>query len=120
MAVNVNKGYTAGKINRTPSPDQISQVRNPGKVSYGMNFDTHPSSLPPGTAARSILGQNLAESSDDGESVLQKVIEGGVAGRDDRVPADGNVQTRTVSDTPYPTTFGMKGATPGPKIPGAK
>jgi hypothetical protein len=119
MAVNVNKGYSAGKVLRTPAPDEISQVRNPGKVSYGMNFDTTPSSVPPGKAVRSTLGQNLMESSDDGQGVLQKIIEGGVAGRDDRIPADGNVQQRTVSADPYPTTRGMKGASSGPKIPGA-
>lgn len=119
MAVNVNKGYTAGKINRTPAPDEISQVRSPTKSGYGMNFDTGPVSLTPGVARRSVLGQNLMESSDDGQGVLQKIIEGGIAGRDDRIPADGNAQQRTVSADPYPITRGMKGASVGPKIPGA-
>lgn len=108
MAVNVNKGYSAGKILRTPAPDEVTSVRSPTKAGYGMNGDTSGSSVPPGKAVRSILGQNLMESQDDGEGVLQKIIEGGVAGRDDRVPADGNVQQRTVSANPYPITRGMK------------
>ena len=119
MAITNGKQKPA-KILRTPAPDEISQVRNPGKVGYGMNFDTHSPVIAPGMAVRSPLGQNLMESQDDGEGVLQKVIDGGIAGRDDRVPADGNLQLRTVSDTPYPTTFGCGGAKPGPKIPGAK
>jgi hypothetical protein len=120
MAVNVNKGYSAGKILRTPAPDEVTSVRSPTKAGYGMNGDASGSSVPPCKAVRSVLGQNLMESQDDGDGVLQKIIEGGVAGRGDRVPADGNLQTRTVSVTPYPTAFGCGGAKPGPKIPGAK
>jgi hypothetical protein len=39
----------------------------------------------------------------------KKIIEGGVAGRDDRIPADGvDWQQRTVSDTQYPAAHGMR------------
>jgi hypothetical protein len=106
------------KILRTPAPDEITNVRHPSAAGPGMN-GPHPSFVAPGQASESVLGQNLRQSSDP-EDLLGNVIRSGVSGRDDRVPADGNTQTRSVSDTPYPTTFGMKGATPGPKIPGAK
>ena len=119
MAYNLNAKKTGAIILRTPAPDAISNIRHPGVAGPGMN-GPQPSSIPAGAASRSVLGQNLMESSDDGQGVLQKVIESGVAGRDDRIPADGSLQQRAVSNTPLPTTFGMKGATPGPKIPGAK
>ena len=109
---------TAGKIVRTPAPDEISQIRNPKGVGYGAN-GPQPSWTAPGTAVRSPLAQNLAESQADSEDVLSKVIAGGVAGRDDRVPADGNTQQRTVSDTSYPIAHGCEGAKPGPKMSNA-
>lgn len=40
------------------------------------------------------------------------LLSNATAGRDDRVPADGNKQTRTVSADPYPTTFGHKSPNP--------
>jgi hypothetical protein len=120
MAVNINqKSKTGAKILRTPAPDEITHVRSPSSPGYGMN-GPQPSAVAPGVGVRSVLGQNLVESGDDGEGVLQKIIEGGVAGRDDRVPADGNTQTRTVSAEPYKTSWGDTGARPAGKIPGAK
>jgi hypothetical protein len=112
---------TAGKINRTPAP---TLTRNTGGTSYGQTSDTNtPSSVAPGVPQPvSILGQNLRQSSDDGQDVLGQVIAHGTSGRDDRVPADGNLQTRTVSDTAYPAAHGMRGrglsdGSPGSVVP---
>jgi hypothetical protein len=111
---------TAGKIVKTPAPDAVDNIRSPTGVGQGQDGPQNRSWCLPGHASESPLASNLRQSQADSEDVLSKVIAGGVAGRDDKIPADGNTQTRTVSDTPFPTTFGMKGAAPGPKIPGAK
>ena len=79
-----------------------------------------PSSVAPGQAMESPLATNLRQSQADSEDVLTKVIAGGVAGRDDRLPNDGvDYQRRTVSDTAYPTAHGCEGAKPGPKMSNA-
>jgi hypothetical protein len=57
--------------------------------------------------------------SSDPEDLLGTVIRQGVSGRDDRIPSDGNTQTRSVNAEPYPTTYGMT-KRPIEKIPGAK
>jgi hypothetical protein len=111
---------TAGRILRTPAPDAISSPRSGAGQGYGANGPVGNSpSVEPGKAVMSSLARNLMESSDDGEGVLRKVIEGGVAGRDDRVPADGNLQTRTISAEPLKKSWGMEKA-PTAKMPGAK
>jgi len=93
------------QINRTPAPDEITDIRRPGVFSPGTN-GAQPSSVAPGQASESILAQNLREGQTDGEDVLSKVIAGGVSGRGDDIPADGNDQLRQVSATPYPSAFG--------------
>jgi hypothetical protein len=75
MAVNINKRQPGAKILKTPAPDEISQVRHPSQAGPGMN-GPQPSSVAPGQASRSVLGQNLMESFDDGENVLQKNYRG--------------------------------------------
>lgn len=103
-------------INRTPAPDEVSQIRSPqGGTGYGQNAP-QPSSVAPGKAVESALGANLRQSQDDGEGVLQQVIEKGVAGRGDQVPADGDLQTRDVSAESYPAAHGMK----SPNLPAGK
>jgi hypothetical protein len=108
---------TSGKILRTPAPRL--DLKNGGE-DYGQAQDINtPSSIPPGTVVESKLASNLRQSQADSEDVLSKVIAGGVAGRDDRIPADGNTQTRTVSAEPYKASWGMDKA-PIAKLPGAK
>jgi hypothetical protein len=117
MAYNINdKSKTGAKINRTPAPTSF----NKSAGSYGMMGDSSPVSIVPGQGGPlSPLSKNLMESSDDGQGVLQKIIDGGVAGRDDRVPSDGNQQTRTISAQPYRSSWGMDKA-PTAKLPGKK
>jgi hypothetical protein len=110
---------TAGKINRTPAPDAVDNIRSPTGVGQGQAGPQNRSWCLPGTAVRSPLAQNLAEAQADSEDVLSKVISGGIAGRDDKIPADGNTQTRTVSAEPYKSSWGMDKA-PTAKLPGAK
>jgi len=95
-------------INRTPAPDELTQIRSPrGGTSYGQNTP-QPSSVAPGKAVQSDLASNLRDSQGDSEDVLSQVIEKGVAGRADDVPADGNDQLRTVSNKMLPPAHGMK------------
>jgi hypothetical protein len=95
-------------INRTPAPDEVTQIRAPqGGSGYGQNAP-QPSSVAPGKAVESALGANLRQSQDDGENVLQQVIEKGVAGRGDSVPADGNDQLRDVLDAPLAPAHGLR------------
>lgn len=115
MAYNPNRKPeqqpTAGKIIRTPAP---ILDRQHGGLDYGQANDYRtPSSIAPGVPQpMTVLGQNLKESSDDGEGVLDMVVKGGVAGRGDDVPVDNNSQTRKINDTPYPTTFGHRNPNP--------
>ena len=108
MAYQGSKKQKGAPINRTPAPDEVSQIRAPqGGSGYGQNAP-QPSSVAPGKAIESALGANLRQSQDDGEGVLQQVIEKGVAGRGDQVPADGDLQTREVSAESLPAAHGMK------------
>jgi hypothetical protein len=106
------------RINRTPAPDEITNVRHPSAAGPGMS-GPQPSVIPAGQASESVMASNLRQSQADSEDVLSKVIAGGIAGRDDRIPSDNNAQTRNVSAQPYPTTYGMT-KRPAAKIPGAK
>lgn len=118
MAVQPNdkrrkSGY---QVTRTPAPDEITNPRAPGKFSPGTN-GPQPSSVAPGIASESILGQNLRQSQvadlDPDNDVLSQVIAKGVAGRGDAIPADGDAddvggQLRSVSSKMYPAAHGMK------------
>jgi hypothetical protein len=112
MAVQPNdKRRKAGaQIVRTPAPDELTTIRSPrGGSGPGQNAP-QPSSINPGQASESLLGQNLRQSqvADTSEDVLSEVIAGGIAGRGDSVPADGNDQLRTVSNKMLPPAHGMK------------
>lgn len=96
------------QINRTPAPDEVTQIRAPrGGNGYGQNTP-QPSSVPPGKAVESILATNLRESQADAEDVLSQIIAKGVAGRGDEIPADGSLQQRAISAQSYPLAHGMK------------
>ncbi len=93
-------------INRTPAPDEVTAIRSPkGGTSYGQNTP-QPSSVAPGKAVQSDLASNLRDSQADSEDVLSQIIEKGVAGRGDDIPADGNDQLRPVSNKMYPAAHG--------------
>jgi hypothetical protein len=111
---------TAGKINRTPAPDEISQIRNPKGVGTGYGMDgPQPSSIASGQAMESPLASNLRQSQADSEDVLSQVIAHGVAGRNDRIPADGvDWQRRVVRDDSYPLAHGMAKRGPSTGSPG--
>lgn len=115
---------TAGKVVRTPAPDLVDHIRGPsGNDGYGLNGPQNRSWCAPGHAVESPLATNLRESQTDSEDVLSKVIAGGVAGRDDNIPADGvDWQRRKIDDTAYPPAHGMASrgiasGSPGGTIP---
>jgi hypothetical protein len=117
MAFQQQNGKPApARINRTAAPTLDAKH---GGDQYGQAQDTSPASIPAGTMKESVLGANMRQSSDP-EDLLGQIQRAGVSGRDDRVPADGNQQTRTVSAEPYKTSWGNTGARPSGKIPGAK
>lgn len=98
----------AGKIVRTPAPDAVDNIRSPSGVGQGQNGPQNRSWCAPGHSVESPLATNLRQSQADSEDVLSKVIAGGVAGRDDRIPADGvDWQRRKIDDTPYAPSHGM-------------
>jgi hypothetical protein len=111
-----NTGNTAGPV-KTPAPDAISAPRSGSGQGYGANGPVgNASSVAPGKRVVSTLAQNLEQSSDDGEGVLQTVIERG-ARMDDT-----NFQTRVISDKGYPAAHGMRSRTsdygsPGGTVP---
>lgn len=112
MAVQPNdkRRKPGAQILRTPAPDEVTHIRNPqGGESFGQNAP-QPSSVAPGKAVESALGSNLRQSqvADTDEDVLSQVIAGGVAGRGDQVPADGNDQLRPVSAKMLAPAHGMK------------
>jgi len=115
MAVQTHKRKGA-PINKTPAPDEISEIRHPRGGQYGAyNPEANPSSIAPGKAVESALGSNLrqSQSADAEDDVLSQVIAQGVAGRGDNIPADDDYndaggQLRRVSDTMYPVSPGMK------------
>ncbi len=122
MAYSINrKKIEAARVNRTPAPDEITNIRNPKGIGYGAN-GPQPSSVAPGTAVESPLGANLRQSSDDGENLLGKIIAGGLRGDcPDNIP-DVSDEQRTVSAGSYPLSFGMRNRSDpakAEKIPGA-
>jgi hypothetical protein len=94
------------QIVKTPAPDQVTNIRNP-KGGYGTD-GPQPSSVAPGMAVESMLASNLREAQADSEDVLSQVIAHGVSGRDDSIPADGNVQQRKISADAYPAAGNLK------------
>jgi hypothetical protein len=105
------------RINRTPAPTLDAKH---GGVSYGQAQNlTGVVSVPPGQSVQSEMAASLREAQTDSEDVLSKIISGGIAGRDDKIPADGNQQTRTISAQPYRSSWGMERA-PTAKLPGKK
>jgi hypothetical protein len=116
MARQAEQQPTAGKINRTPAPDEISHVRNPSAAGSGQNNDPNASSVAPGKRVVSPLGQNLETSVDDG-GALARVIREGTARVDDSISG----QLRKIADSAVPDAYGMESARsrqptyPGPK-----
>jgi hypothetical protein len=103
MARQAEQNPTAGKINKTPPPDEISRPRNPSAAGHGQNNDPNPSSIEPGKRVVSPLGLNLETSVDDGGGALAHIIANGTA-----MPSP-DWQTRAVSaEQKVPTTFGMR------------
>jgi hypothetical protein len=122
MAISVKEAAkgnapNTGAPGRTPAPDAISAPRSGSGQGYGANGPAgNASSVAPGKRVLSTLAQNLEQSSDDGESVLQKVIAKG-ARMDDK-----NFQSRVISDQGLAPAHGMKsrtanGGSPGDKVP---
>jgi hypothetical protein len=72
-----------------------------------------PSSVEPGKAVRSPLAANLKSSVDD-DGVLDRIIRDGTARQDESVTG----QLRKIAAGNVPTHPAMKGAAPGPKVPG--
>jgi hypothetical protein len=103
-----------GAPGRTPAPDAISAPRSGSGQGYGANGPVgNASSVAPGKRVVSTLAQNLEQSSDDGESVLQTVIAKG-ARMDDK-----NFQTRVIDPNQgCPPSYGMKLRTSGDGSPG--
>lgn len=108
MAVQAHGKKPGAQINRTPAP---KLDRQHGGMDYGeANAVDSVAALPPGVGGpQSKLGQNLRDSVDD--DVIGQVIAGGIAGRGDNIPADGDYndaggQLRAVSDKMYPPAHG--------------
>lgn len=114
MARQAEQAPTAGRVNRTAAPDEISHVRSPSGATYGQNDGAaNPSRTPaPGVRVVSGLGLNLEQSVND--PALQEVISRGVAGRGDQVPAQRaeGWQERSEPAQPFPTTFGHRNPNP--------
>jgi len=95
------------QVNRTPAPDEVTEIRHPRSGNtYGQNAP-QPSVIPPGKGGpQTVLGQNLRESVDD--PVADAILSRGVSGRGDNIPADGDdYQLRAVSSEMYPPSHGM-------------
>jgi hypothetical protein len=113
MAVQAHGKKPGLQVVRTPAPKQDLKT---GGEDYGeANAPDTPSSVPPGVGGpMTKLGQNLRDSVDD--DVIGQVIAGGIAGRGDKIPADGSDQLREVSAESYPAAHGMK----SPNLPAGK
>ncbi len=119
MAYQGNKPAPA-RINRTPAPDEVTNIRHPSAAGPGMN-GPQASSVAPGQASESVLAQNLRQSSDP-QDLIGQVIRNGVSGRDDRIPvnaAETDWQRRPVSDDAYPTSYGLSKRGPSTGSPGS-
>jgi hypothetical protein len=120
MARQAEQNPTAGKINKTPAPDEVTNPRSPTGQGYGMNGPhNNASSVAPGQRVISPLGQNLETSVDDG-GALDRVIREGTARVDDSIGgqlrkiADGNVPDHPAmasARSRQPTYPGPKAAT---------
>jgi hypothetical protein len=85
MAVQAKGNAPATGMARTPAPDVISKPRGGTVAGYGMGGGANnPSSVEPGKAVRSLLGQNLLDSVDD-DGVLDHIIQKGTARQDDSI-----------------------------------
>lgn len=109
MAVQAHGKKPGAQINRTPAPDEVTNIRSPkGGNSYGQNSgEGNSPSLGIGKGGpQTLLGQNLRESVDD--PLADMILSKGVAGRGDNIPVDGDDdQLRTVSAEMYPAAHGM-------------
>jgi hypothetical protein len=66
MAIKVSAPGNAPSIKqKTPAPDQVTNIRAPGGQGYGENGAANPSSVAPGKRVVSQLGANLESSVDD-------------------------------------------------------
>jgi hypothetical protein len=99
----------AHQPNITPPPNSRFGHIDTG---YGVN-GPQPSSIPPGASVTSVLADSLRAGQADADDTLGKVIAKGVAKND----ALDSFQQRKGSDTPYPTTFGMRGPAPAKTVP---
>jgi hypothetical protein len=102
-----------------PPPDEISDMRHP-TAGYGISGGQNPSSIPPGAKLVSPLGQNLAasQSSEDGESLLDRVARLGVAKSGSDVDLM-SPQTRKIDDTMLPASMGMHKPSGSGTVPSA-
>jgi hypothetical protein len=110
-------GPTPAPKAKPQQPDQISQVRAPTHVGYGMNSFAGRSSLNPGEQLLSPMALSLKAASDDGENVLATVVAKGTARRDSSITS----QLRDIAPGNVPDAFGMASARsrqatyPGPR-----
>jgi hypothetical protein len=105
-------GFTPGPTRPVPPLDLGIRSDEGGGQRYGRNQAFHAASIEPGTK----LTSDFSVQPDD--PVLQSVIGSGAA-RNTTVGDLMSPQTRPISAEPIPTSFGMKGASSGPKIPGS-
>lgn len=111
MAYQAAKGNgPATGMQKTPAPDEVTNIRSPSSPGYGMN-GPQPSSVAPGKAVISPLGANLKSSVPD--DALDTVIRDGTA-RNDKVTS----QLRTIAAGNVPTAHGMKGPDNSARVPG--
>jgi hypothetical protein len=104
-------------MQKSPPPDQITNVRSPTGQGYGMNGPQNPSSVEPGKRVLSPLAANL-ESSVDDDGVLAKVLSRPRGALDEGT----DDQTRKIDDKGYPAAHGQvsrqaNSGSPGGTIP---
>ncbi len=107
-----------------PTPAPVKYVNPPlaerdFTPGYGTNHAPGSSSLTPGEKATSALADNLKAKAAEGDAgdLLQTIIERGTSRGSAAQVELQSPQTREVDKSPYPATFGMKGASAGPKVP---
>jgi hypothetical protein len=105
MARQAEQNPSAGKINKTPPPDEVTNPRSPTGQGYGMNGPhNNASSVAPGQRVVSPLGLNL-ESSVDDKGVRDRVIATGT-----RVDNAISGQLRDIAPGNVPDAWGMASA----------
>jgi hypothetical protein len=123
-AANTGTPVTPSPTKKYIAPDLISAPRAPiSGGGYGQSGGVglnNPSSIPPGTRLTSKLGEVLAEASDDGEGVLEKIIAGQGHG-DNEQDATADLR-RKIDITPFPSVHGQtsrqaNSGSPGGTIP---